>query len=364
MPGRQREPDVEAAVRDVPPAGRRHHVVEGVDHRVAALAVHLPELLDLALPVVRGEVGRDRHLRELRRAERRGLLGQHQLLAHRVRRERPADPEPGREGLGERAEVDHALGLVGPQRAQRLAVEAEQAVGVVLEDEDVLAPADVQDLRPPGDRERHAGRVVEVGDRVEELDLLAGRPGRRDRLLQRLGHQPVGVHLGVHDVALVGLEDPERPDVGRGLADHHVAGVAEHPGDQVDRLLRADGDHHVVGVRLDPLEPHHLGDLLAERGHPLAGAVLHRLGAVVGDQVTDRAADHVEGQAGDVGHPAGQRDHLGPRGHREQGPDLGGRHPCGARGVAVDVGVEAVQRARGRGVHDRPSMGDNQPGAR
>ena len=147
--GREGEPDVEAPVGDVPPAGRRHQVVERVDHRVAALAVHLAELLDLALPVVGGEVCRDGHLRELRRAQRRGLLGQHQLLAHRVRRQRPADPEPGREGLGERAEVDHALGLVGPQRPQRLAVEAEQAVGVVLEDQDVLAPADVEDLGPP-----------------------------------------------------------------------------------------------------------------------------------------------------------------------------------------------------------------------
>ena len=263
--------------------------MERVDHRVAALAVHLAELLDLALPVVAGEVRRDRHLGELRRAQRRRLLGQHQLLAHGVRRQRPADPEAGREGLGERAEVDDVLRLVGAQRPQRLAVEAEQAVGVVLEDEDVLAAADLEDLRAARGRERHAGRVVEVGDRVEELDLLAGRARGGDRLPQRLGHQPVGVHLGVHDVALVGLEHPQRADVRRRLADHDVARVAEDAGHQVDRLLGADGDDHVVGVGLDALEAHHLGDLLAQLGHALAGAVLHRLGAVVGDQVADRA---------------------------------------------------------------------------
>ena len=46
-----------------------------------------------------------------------------------------ADPKPGREDLGERAEVDDALGVVGAQRARDDAVEAEQPVGVVLEHE-------------------------------------------------------------------------------------------------------------------------------------------------------------------------------------------------------------------------------------
>ena len=209
-----------------------------------------------------------------------------------------------------------------------------------------------------GGRERHAGGVVEVGDRVEELDLLAGGAGGRDRLLQRLGHQPVGVHLGVYDVALVGLEHAQRADVRRRLADHDVAGVAEDPGHEVDRLLGADGDDHVVGVRLDALEPHHLGDLLTELGHALAGAVLHRHRTVVRDQVADRAADDVERQPGDVGHAAGERDDLGPRRDREERADLRGRHPGRAGGVPVDVGVEAVLRARRRAVHGGPSVKD------
>ena len=211
----------------------------------------------------------------------------------------------------------------------------------------------------PLGRERHSGGVVEVRDRVEELDLLAGRAGGRDRLLQRLGHQPVGVHLGVHHVALVGLEHPQRADVRRRLADHDVAGVAEDPGHEVDGLLRAHGDDHVVGVRLDALEPHHVGDLLTQHGHALAGAVLHRHRTVVGDQVADGAADDVERQARDVGHAAGERDDLGPRGDREEGADLGGGHPGRACGVPVDVGVEAVLRARRRVLHGGPSVNDH-----
>ena len=48
----------------------------------------------------------------------------------------------------------------------------------------------------------------------------------------------------------------------------------------------------------------------------------------------------VERQVGDVGHPAGQRDDLGPVGHGEQGADGRGGHPVGAGGVAVDVVVQ------------------------
>ena len=58
-------------------------------------------------------------------------------------------------------------------RGQRLGVEAEQPVRVVLEDEDAVAPGDLDDLRSPLEREGHAGRVVEVRHGVEELDALA-----------------------------------------------------------------------------------------------------------------------------------------------------------------------------------------------
>ena len=77
------------------------------------------------------------------------------------------------------------------------------------------------------------------------------------------------------DFALVGPEDPERTDVARRLAEHHIAGIAEDPGDQIQALLRADGHRHVIGMRADPLELHHLADRLTDRRLALAGSVLH-----------------------------------------------------------------------------------------
>ena len=95
--------------------------------------------------------------------------------------------------------------------------------------------------------------------------------------MQRLGDQALLVHGHVRDLALERAEHPERPDVAGRLAEHDVARVAEDAGDQVERLLRADGDGDVVGVRGDALQAHHLADRLADLLLALPGPVLHRL---------------------------------------------------------------------------------------
>ncbi len=332
-------PHVEATVRHRP--GRAGQVRgERVDEGVAPLAVQLAVQLDLVAPVVAGQVAVDRHLRERGRAEDRRLGREHELVAHRVRGGRPADPQTGREGLGERAEVDHALVVHRAQRRQRLGVETQQAVGVVLQHQHAVTPGHLEHARPPLERERHARGVVEVGDGVQQLHGAAGGVQRGEGAVEGVRVEPVVVHRGVDDLGLVGAEDPERADVAGGLGDHDVARVAEHPGDQVERLLRAGGDHDVVGVRADALLGHHRADRLAQSGITLPGAVLQRGGAGAGDQVVHHLGHGVHRQRGEVGHPAGERDHLGPAGDGEQRPDLGRRHAAGAGGVAVGPPVQ------------------------
>ena len=136
--------------------------------------------------------------------------------------------------------------------------------------------------RPAVVGQRDAGRVVEVGNRVQQLDPATGRPTRLDRGDQRLRDQPVVVHRDVHDLRLVGVERAQRADVGRRLGQDDVARIDEDAGGQVQRHLRADGDHHVVRVGLDALERHHLADLFAQLRDALAGAVLQ------GDQARPR----------------------------------------------------------------------------
>ncbi len=84
----------------------------------------------------------------------------------------------------------------------------------------------------------------------------------------------------------------------------------------------------------------HLEDLLAEGDVTLARAVLEGLRAALVEQPLRRVGEHVDGQGLHVGHPAGQRHDLGPRGDGEQGPDLRRAHGVGATGIRVHPWIE------------------------
>jgi hypothetical protein len=88
--------------------------------------------------------------------------------------------------------------------------------------------------------------------------------------------------VDLDDVGLIGAEGRHRARVGRGLGDHHVAGVDQRLADEVDRLLAAGGDEHLVGVDEHVLGGHHLGDAASARREALGRPVLQRLGARVG----------------------------------------------------------------------------------
>jgi hypothetical protein len=144
----------------------------------------------------------------------------------------------------------------------------------------------------------------------------------------------------VDDVALVGPEDAEGPDVRGSLDEDDVARVAEDAGHEVEGHLGAGRDDDVVGVRGDPDLPDHLEDLLAQGDVALPRAVLQGLGPALVQQPLGGAGQHLHGQGLDEGHPAGQRHDLGPGGDGEEGADLGGAHVVCARSVGVHPWVE------------------------
>ena len=78
--------------------------------------------------------------------------------------------------------MDDAVGAVeGEHRLQRLALEGQLAVGVVLEDPEAVLGGQLDDPHPLLGRERAAGRVVEVGDDVGHLQRPVGE-GRLERV--------------------------------------------------------------------------------------------------------------------------------------------------------------------------------------
>ena len=166
-----------------------------------------------------------------------------------------------------------------------------------------------------------------------------------ERLAQQLRHEAVVVHRDVHDLRLVRGERAQRADVRRAFGDHDVTRVAEQPRDHVQAHLGADGHDDVVRVCLDALEGHDFADLLTQHGDAVRRAVLQGDQAVFGDDLRHLRGQRVERERGQVRHAAGERDDLGPAGHREQRPDLGGGHPGGARGVPLEVRVEVLAAA-------------------
>ena len=84
-------------------------------------------------------------------------------------------------------------------------------------------------------------------------------------------------------------------------------------------------------------------------GTPCARAVLQRHEAVGGDQVgRSRSDSDSSGSAARCGMPPASETTSGLLRHREQCPDLRCRHPCRARCVAAQVGVEASGALLGR----------------
>ena len=103
-------------------------------------------------------------------------------------------------------------------------------------------------------------RVLEVRDRVDELRPPALGVEAVERRLELVDAHAVVVHRDLHDVGLVGHERRDRAGVGRRLGDDHVAGVDQRLADEVDDLLAAGRDEHVLGVDRRVLGGHHLGD--------------------------------------------------------------------------------------------------------
>ena len=199
---RQRRPDEQPALRMRPRALRAEALGERVEHDVAPAAVDLLQRVHVVLPAPAREVRRDEELRQRRRAQVGRLLADVHLLEHRPRADAPAQPHARREDLRERAEVDDEVAAVERvERRQRLALVAQQAVRVVLEDEQLALADDLDEALAARQRHRRPGRVLERRDGVDELRPLALARQARERVLEDVDAHAVGVALDLDDLA-------------------------------------------------------------------------------------------------------------------------------------------------------------------
>ena len=129
---------------------------------------------------------------------------------------------------------------------------------------------------------RDAGGVLEIRDRVDELDVFLGL----ERFLERLYVHTVGVHRDADELRPVGAEVVERADEARRLAQHGLALVQNRFREQIHDLLRAARDKDVVEIAAGAvLLPHIAAQVVAQRHIALGCAVLQREDRVFGHQL-------------------------------------------------------------------------------
>ena len=120
--------------------------------------------------------------------------------------------------------INEALGVHALERGQVLAFKAEFAVGVILNDGDLVLIDDVDELLAALERPGAAGRVLEVGDDVDHLDSVVGG----EDLFKLFHNHAVAVGGDSNEVGLAGLESVQSAEVGRALDDDDIALIAEN----------------------------------------------------------------------------------------------------------------------------------------
>ena len=209
---RQVAPGEEAAVERVPGDVRREVLLHQVEQEGALLRVERAQAVEVRLVVVLGHKAVAEHLRPDIRVHVLALLADGHLGEHRLRADRVADAHARGDDLRERAGVEHdALLVEGLDRRQRLAGIAQVAVGVVLEDHHAVLLGEIVELFALLEAHRDAGGVLEIRDRVDELDVFL----RPERLFERFHVHAVRIHRDADELRAVGAEVVQRADEAR-----------------------------------------------------------------------------------------------------------------------------------------------------
>ena len=165
-----------------------------------------------------------------------------------------------------------------------------------------------------------AGGVLEVGDDVDHLHPLGGGQD-----LLQLGHDHAAVVDGdFNELGLAGLEGVDGAQIGGAFQQHHITGVQEHAGGEIQTLLRTGGYQDVILVGVDiVLCQHTLSDLLAQTGITLGGRVLQRHAAIFLQDGHGGLHHLLDREQLGRGHTTGEGDDIGLCGQLQQLADLG-----------------------------------------
>ncbi|RPK52228.1 hypothetical protein EES40_02935 [Streptomyces sp. ADI93-02] len=337
---------------------------ERVDELVAAAPVAQPHRP--YVPVVRP---RDDELRERQLVRDAGhpveaALRLADLLHQVLGQHHPGQPQPGRQGLAGRPQVDDPLRVEALERAHRLTVVAELAVVVVLQDQTARGPRPVDRRGPPVGVQRDAGGELVGGGQQHRARTRCSRqrPGPRP---ERVDRDARGAQARVGQEVPVDVQ-PVRLD---GHPPHPV--TPQHLPHQREPVDEPGADHDALRVRVHPARPCQVVRQRAPQLDPAARIVVSegRVGGG-GEAAPGGPEPFGTGEGGEVGRPRhqvveGAPAHLpatgAPGGRpRRAGPlrDPGPRTlPCGEPALGHELGIGV-----GDGVTGDPEVRGERPG--
>ncbi|MNS62802.1 hypothetical protein D3C72_958780 [compost metagenome] len=247
-PGRQFDPQVQAAARQGEPRAGRKAARHGLRHPFALVAQLLAQAAQMALESAGAhEIGHGnlrQHLVGPREAELEHLHARLPLAGGD-----PAQPHARRQHLVERGAVDHVARCIPRlgRRERRLALIGGSAA-VVLDQRDAarLAPRHQALLVRVG--HDAAERILQVGHHGHGLDVVVGLRGQFQRLQRDAGLRAARDFERAHAQALENLQ--QTVIRGRFHGDD-IARLGHGAQGKVQRLGAAMGDDHVLGRELD-----------------------------------------------------------------------------------------------------------------
>ena len=172
----------------------------------------------------------------------------------------------------------------------RRAGKPQVAVGVVLQNDHVVPARQFVQPLPLFQRHHTAGRVLEIGDDVDQLGVAAGA----ERLLQRIQIHAVLFHGNANQIDAVGAERIERADEAGRFAQHGVPTVQQHLAGKLVCLLCAGGGDQIICRRVEALLClHPLFQQFPQLGISLCDIILQRQKRILLQQIRRDLADMI-----------------------------------------------------------------------
>lgn len=289
--GGEFDPDEHTGVGLGPAGGGGEVVGEGLEHEVTALAVGGADLVEVGGEVAGGEVVSDGTLGEGGGFEVGHFFGDGEFINEVGGGDHPAEAEGGGHNFGEGAEVEDPIIIEGADRRRGGFIVAEEAVGVIFDDRDLVLAGEVDELLAFRLAEADAKGVMGFGDDVDVGGAMAGGEEVSDGVDIHTGIE-VGVDgedfwlEGGGDLLGAGVDDIFHEDL--------ATGVKEHTGKDVESLLGTGGDEDFIGGAGDAALGHEVNDMLFEDrggGHVLEGFGVSGEGMAEGLAVVGRGEE-------------------------------------------------------------------------